>query len=41
MNINTDGPAAADAKILNSVTRMLVQPVRQAQSGQTPSAKAG
>lgn len=41
VNINTDGPAAADAKILNSVTRMLVQPVRQAQSGQTPSAKAG
>ncbi|ORT55662.1 hypothetical protein BKD26_31705 [Streptomyces sp. CB03238] len=41
VNINTDGPAAADAKILNSVTRILVQRIRQAQSGQTPSAKAG
>lgn len=40
VNINTDGPAAADAKILNSVTRMLAQRVRQAQSGQTPSARA-
>ncbi|MGW7081859.1 hypothetical protein [Streptomyces sp. NPDC054866] len=40
VNINTDGPAAADAKILNSVTRMLAQRIRQAQQGQSPSAKA-
>ncbi|MFI9781742.1 hypothetical protein ACIHCV_45430 [Streptomyces sp. NPDC051956] len=40
VNINTDGPAAADAKILNSVTRMFVQRIRQAQRGQSPSAKA-
>jgi hypothetical protein len=40
VNINTDGPAAADAKILNSVTRMFAQRIRQAQHGQSPSAKA-
>ncbi|CAM5445814.1 hypothetical protein SAFG77S_00911 [Streptomyces afghaniensis] len=40
VNINTDGPAAADAKILNSVTRMFAQRIRQAQNGQPPSAKA-
>jgi hypothetical protein len=40
VNINTDGPAAADAKILNSVTRMFVQRIRQAQHGLSPSAKA-
>ncbi|MDX2939540.1 hypothetical protein [Streptomyces ipomoeae] len=40
VNINTDGPAAADAKILNSVTRMFAQRIRQAQHGLSPSAKA-
>ncbi|MGW2425912.1 hypothetical protein ACWC0C_42970 [Streptomyces sp. NPDC001709] len=40
VNINTHGPVAADAKILNSVTRMFVQRIRQAQRGQSPSAKA-
>lgn len=40
VNINTDGPVAADPRILNSVTRMLVQRIRQAQRGQQPSAKA-
>ncbi|MFD3517997.1 hypothetical protein [Streptomyces sp. NPDC058657] len=40
VNINTDGPAAADARILNSVTRMFVQRIRQAQDGLSPSAKA-
>ncbi|MEV1070201.1 hypothetical protein [Streptomyces sp. NPDC050263] len=39
-NITTDGPAAADAKILNSVARMFVQRIRQAQQGLSPSAKA-
>ncbi len=40
VNINTVGPAAADAKVLNSVTRMFVQRIRQAQHGLSPSAKA-
>ncbi|MGA5558832.1 hypothetical protein [Streptomyces lavendulocolor] len=40
VNINTDGPEAADSKILNSATRMLVQRIQQAQQGQAPSAKA-
>jgi hypothetical protein len=40
VNINTNGPAAADAKILNPVTRMFSQRIRQAQHGQSPSAKA-
>ncbi|WP_437090439.1 hypothetical protein [Streptomyces sp. enrichment culture] len=40
VNINTDGPATADAKILNSVARMFAQRIRQAQHGQPPSAKA-
>ncbi|WP_433121518.1 hypothetical protein [Streptomyces lavendofoliae] len=40
VNINTDGPAAADSKILNSVARMFVQRIQQAQHGQAPSAKA-
>lgn len=39
--INTVGPAtAADPKVLNSVTRMFAQRIRQAQHGQPPSAKA-
>ncbi|MGA5425112.1 hypothetical protein [Streptomyces lavendulocolor] len=40
VNINTDGPAAADFRILNSATRMLVQRIQQAQQGQAPTAKA-
>ncbi|MEV8347096.1 hypothetical protein [Streptomyces niveus] len=40
VNINTDGSAVADAKILNSVTRMFAQRIQQAQRGQSPSAKA-
>lgn len=40
VNINTDGPAAADAKILNSVTRMFALRIRQAQHGLSPSAEA-
>jgi hypothetical protein len=40
VNINTDGSAAADAKVLNSVTRMFAQRIRQAQYGQSPSARA-
>ncbi|WP_345055520.1 hypothetical protein [Streptomyces rameus] len=40
VNINTDGPAAADPKVLNSVTRMFAQRIRQVQHGQPPSAKA-
>jgi hypothetical protein len=40
VNINTDGPVAADPKVLNSVTRMFAQRIRQAQHGQPPSAKA-
>ncbi|MDT0453635.1 hypothetical protein [Streptomyces hesseae] len=39
--INTVGPTtAADPKVLNSVTRMFTQRIRQAQHGQPPSAKA-
>ncbi|WP_208029851.1 hypothetical protein [Streptomyces cyanogenus] len=41
VNINTVGPTtAADPKVLNSVTRMFAQRIRQAQHGQSPSAKA-
>ncbi|MGW5736310.1 MULTISPECIES: hypothetical protein [Streptomyces] len=40
VNINTDGPAAADARILNSVARMFALRIQQAQDGLTPSAKA-
>lgn len=40
VNINTDGPAAADAKILNSVTRMFALRIQQAQHGLSPSVTA-
>ncbi|MGW7385472.1 hypothetical protein [Streptomyces sp. NPDC054794] len=41
VNINTDGPPAADPKVLNSVARTFVLRIRQAEQGQRPTAKAG
>ncbi|MFF0478910.1 hypothetical protein [Streptomyces sp. NPDC004284] len=40
VNLNTKTRPAVDPRVLNSVTRMFVQRIRQAQQGQTPSAKA-
>ncbi|UXY25149.1 hypothetical protein [Streptomyces sp. HUAS TT20] len=41
VNINTDGPPAADPKVLNSVARAFVLRIHQAEQGQRPTAKAG
>ncbi len=40
VNVNTGGPEAANPEILNAVTRMFVQRIRQAQAGQQASAKS-
>ncbi|MFD8009552.1 hypothetical protein [Streptomyces sp. NPDC058955] len=40
VNLNTKTRPAVDPRVLNSVTRMFVHRIRQAQQGQIPSAKA-
>ncbi|MFF6904297.1 hypothetical protein [Streptomyces hydrogenans] len=40
VNLNTKTRPAVDPRVLNSVTRMFAQRIRQAQRGQIPSAKA-
>lgn len=40
VNLSTDGPPAAEPKVLNSMARTFVLRIRQAEQGQRPTARA-